>query len=752
MGKRPASGWTADSSSPRSRRGRAVAGAVSAAALGLLCAVSRPFLELDETAGLDALFAVRGPRTPPDDVIVVSISKESAAGVGQSSDLDDWRRTVHADLVEALTAAGASLIAFDVIFDEPRHPPEDDERLAATILAAGNVVLLEGTGGDAAVVGSPGGTVQVVKEERRLPLPEFRQGAIASAPFTLPTVPQKVAQFWTFGRTGNDPSLPVVALQGLLLPAYDDLAASVREVRPEVAARLPRSGAEIVARRNLDAVMRELRYAFLEDRALAPALRKRARVDLPRARADALDALLDVYDGPDARYLNYYGPPRSIRTIPYDRAVHEAAELGVAGKVLFVGFSERRQPEQQDVFPSVYSQRSGANLSGVEIGATAFANMRERTSLRPLAMPRHLLLVLLWGAALGAAFAWLSTVRALAVALIAAAVYASIAYWAFAQHTLWLPLLVPLLVQLPVALVATAFFNHAELERQTERIQAVLGYYVPPSAVKTLAGRSTGASADRQLVHGICLFTDAEKYATASDALQPEALLALLNEYYGVMFPIVRRHGGYVSETAGDSMVAVWSSSEPDPGSRRSACLAAIEILGAVAEFNKDRGVRRLPTRIGIESGDLLLGHVGAGPRYEYRAIGDIITMASRLQALTKVLGTRVLISGAALAATGVRARDLGSFLPRGKATPLRVFEPLDASAVRGDRDRLGASFAAALRCFEEQRWSDAHLGFAAVAGEFPDDGPAAYYRALSQEHELRPPASWPGFVVDAGR
>lgn len=740
---RPTLDRTVGKQSTRVRR--AIVGALLAALLGLIFALSPPLLELDETAGLAALFSARGERTPPAEVAVIGISKESAAAVGQSSELDEWPRSLHAELVEALVAAGARLIVFDVIFNEPRNP-EDDDRFAEAIGAARNVVLVEGVGGDARVIEGGG---FVVEEQRLPPFGPLRGAALASALFTLPSVPERVAQFWTFGRTGSDPSLPVVALQGMLLPAYDDLAALLREARPQLAARLPESAAEIEARRNLDAVMRQLRSAFLEDSGLAAALAEQARATrLPAAKARALDALVDLYSGADSRYLNYYGPPRTLRTIPYDRALHHAASLDLAGKVVFVGFSERRQPEQHDIFQSVYSQRSGAILSGVEIGATAFANLLERTSIRPLAMPRHLLLVLVWGIVLGAGLSLLSTRRAVAAAVIAAGVYSIAAYWLFAERMLWLPLIAPLLVQIPAALVMTAFFNHTALKRQAERIQAVLGYYVPASVIKTLAGEHAGAAAERQRVHGTCLFTDAEKYANASDALPPEQLLALLNEYYGVMFPIVRRHGGYVSETAGDSMVAVWTSSSPDPESRRSACRAAIEILGAVAEFNKHRA-RRLPTRIGIESGDLVLGHVGAGPRQEYRAIGDMITTASRLQALGKVLRTRILISDAALAGTGVRARDLGKFLPRGKALPLRLFEPLDACAAGEDAERLDESFAVALRCFEERRWSDAHRAFAAVLDAFPGDGPTAYYRELSRTLELRAPADWPGFVAD---
>jgi adenylate cyclase len=747
MGTRPPDDRTVSKGARQARR--AVAAALLAVFLGLIFALAPPLLELDETVGLGALFALRGPQPAPPQVAVVSISKDAAAAVGQSSELDEWPRSLHAGLVDALREAGARLIVFDVIFDEVRDSA-DDAKFARAIREAGNVVLVEGVGGTADVHEGRDRPVHIVQEQRRPPLEDFREAALATALFTLPTVPDRVAQFWTFGRTGNDPSLPVVALQAFLLSAYDDLAMLLREERPDVAAVLPETAAAIESAGGLDAAMRSVRAAFVADPQLAAAILARARAArLPDGRARALHTLVDVYAGSDSRYLNYYGPPRTIRTIPYDRALRDAASLDLAGKVLFVGFSERRQPEQQDVFQSVYSERTGAILSGVEIGATAFANLLAGTAVRPLAMQWHLLLVLVWGIALGGGLAWLRTGRAAAVGAVAAAVYGLAAYWLFAQQMLWLPLLAPLFVQVPTALLATAVFNQAELKRQTERIQAVLGYYVPPSVVKTLAGASAGAPAERRQVHGTCLFTDAEKYATASDTLPPEQLLALLNEYYGVMFPIVRRLGGYVSETAGDSMVAVWTSSSPDPESRRSACRAAIEILAAVTEFNKDRGVRRLPTRIGIESGDLVLGHVGVGPRQEYRAIGDIITTASRLQALGKVLRARVLISDAALAATGVPARNLGLFLPRGKALPLRLFEPFAACAAGVDAERLDASFATALRWFEAQRWPDAHRAFAEVLSEFPEDGPAAFYRALCRDLEQRPPGNWPGFVAD---
>jgi adenylate cyclase len=97
-------------------------------------------LARDEAVGLGLLFAARGAVAIPDEVVVVNISRDSAAAVGQSDEVDEWPRSVHATLIDSLTAAGAEAIAFDIMFQEPRA---DDALLAAAIRRAGNVILVE---------------------------------------------------------------------------------------------------------------------------------------------------------------------------------------------------------------------------------------------------------------------------------------------------------------------------------------------------------------------------------------------------------------------------------------------------------------------------------------------------------------------------------------------------------------------------------------------------------------------------------
>lgn len=727
----------------RKRRSRVLLGL--ALGVGGVVASLLPFvLAIDETLGLATLFAVRGRLPPPDHVVVVGISRDAATALGQTPELDTWLRDLHARLVDRLSAAGASAIAFDLIFDEARDAPTD-RQFAESIGSAGNVILVERTRTESLLAEE--GTEGVI-EQRLPPLPEFKSRALASAPFVLPRVPVRVGQFWAFGRAASDtPSLPVVAVQAHLLRHYEDLLQLIEAAAPGATAALPRTRAEVVASHSLETAMRSIRRLFETSPGLTESLRTRlAAATLPVDSAAALGVLVALYAGDSSRYLNFYGPARSVKTLRYDRVLAANEIPDVAGKMVFVGFAESRQSEQLDDFFSVFSQQTGNNLSGVEVGATAFANLLDERSLMPLPMPLHLLLVLVLGGGFGAALVGLTTSRAAIVTAAGAAAYFGVAYWQFASYSVWLPLVVPLLAQLPAGFFAVVRRNYLDLALQRERVNTALGYYVPRALARRLAEQSLATSSERQLLHGTCLYTDAEHYTTVSEALHPEELVVLMNEYYRTMFSVVERYGGEISDTAGDSMVAVWASAQPDARMRRRASEAALALLTAVDDFNARQPARRLPTRVGLESGELLLGNVGAEQRYEYRAIGDIVNTASRIQGLNQVLGTRVLISSATLAETGLAAREIGTFLLRGKTLPVTVHEPVTAERANGDGQTL-AEFAAALAVFRRGDWTAAERSFAALAARCEGDGPSRYYRELAGRYRIEPPANWQGAV-----
>jgi adenylate cyclase len=701
------------------------------ACIGLLGIALSSFpltLELEESVGLRWLFALRGEQRAPESAVLVGISRDSATAFGLSRDLDEWPRSLHADLIDRLAALGAAVIVLDIMFEAPSDVRNDD-RLGDAISRAGNVILLERVETeDIALAGLEGASVL----ERRIPpIPEIGAGALGTAPFTLPTVPFRTSQFWAFGRgDSSTPNLPAIALQAYNLGHYERFLGLLRaNLATGAVEHLPQSAAQVRAV-GLQVTMRALRELFLANPALAIGLQTQLNdTDTQTPAEAAIRTLLDLYGGASSRFLSFYGAGGRVTTIPFHRALQDPLDAAwtkaVAGKAVFVGYSEPRQSEQRDMFLSVYSQRSGRSLSGVEIGATAFANLLTMTSIRPWSMPLHLLWVLCFGCI---ATLWLlrqSTPRAIPLALAIAIVYLGFVWYRFETASEWWPLVIPVLIQLPAALAITAFVNGRHLSQQRLRIQTALGYYVPDSVLSRLLRGGTRTDVDRQVVHGTCVFSDAENFTSLSERLEPQALGALIEDYYKTLGDAVKQHGGFVADVSGDSTVAIWPAFESHEESHLHACRAALAMVGAIEKFNREHAPHSLLTGFGLDSGEVLMGNMRLVQQYQYRAVGDIINTASRVQGLNRILGTRVLASQATVAGlAGIATRELGDFRLVGKSAPIRIYEVIGASLQSSDT----MLFARGLQAFRSREWEAARQSFETLATRDIADGPSRFY------------------------
>ncbi len=292
-----------------------------------------------------------------------------------------------------------------------------------------------------------------------------------------------------------------------------------------------------------------------------------------------------------AAIVNFYGPARSdsngaVR--PRARRL-ERTRLRRQGRASWACRS-RGSREQQDDFYSVFSQTTGINLSGVEVGATVVGELARATRAASRCRCRFTSRSsCVLGIAFGALIGRLPMLRAQPVSPLASrSLYFAGAYWQFTSYYVWLPLVVPLLVQLPVGFGAAVWWNYREVAAQRERVRTALGYYVP----KSLARRLTEQTLDRrrriaQLLHGTCLVTDAEHYTSVAEALSPARARGAHERLLPARcFASSRRYGGEISDTAGDSMIAVWASAEPDAAGAR-ACRA-----GAARDSRGRRGVQ----------------------------------------------------------------------------------------------------------------------------------------------------------------
>ena len=718
------------------------------ALLGVLAGMLPPAASLEEDIGLGWLFKLRGARPPPAGVVVVSIDRESSSALGLPNTPRKWPRSLHARLVSRLQELGARVVAFDVIFEEARAH-DQDLLFAQACRAAGNVVLFEYLKRDA----PDGESANLQVETQVPPIPELAGAADALAPFPLPKVPIRVNDFWLFKPGAGDvPTLPVIALQVYARPYRAELLRLLKQT----AAQEGLSGAvsTLAIETQTATFSQDLRQLLLAHPGLAARLAARIQdsTALPDASARAaLAALVAAYRGADSRNLDFYGPPRSIPTLPYHQVLHAPPNaLDLRGKAVFVGFSEQFQPEQKDGFYTVFSRPDGLDMSGVEIAATAFANLLEGRSVAPLAPALQVLVVGLWGMLLGTLLL-ASAAAVVPLSALLAGAYLGLAYLDFAAHGTWLPLVVPLLAQLPVALLGALLWRYLDVRRERQRMRLAFAHYLPDQVVDALSRGSGAIGAGGEVVHGVCLATDAEQYSAIAERLQPDALHSLLNRYYAALFEPVRRRGGFISDVVGDAMLAIWASRSAQASLRAQACHAALDIVEVIDGFNRSAPQASLPTRLGLHCGEIMLGNVGAGDHFEYRAVGDIVNTATRIEGLNKTLNTRALASAQMVQGVeDIVTRELGSFRLSGKTQALVIHELVGRAGQIDTATRARcAGFAEALADFRARRWQQAIDAFRALLVRFGEDGPARYYLRLADQYAVDPPpASWDGILA----
>ena len=732
--------------------------------LGVLASATPLSLKMEERIGLHLLFTLRGVIRPPPEVVIVTIDRQSARKLDLPMEIDKWPRDLHAQVVDRLSAKGAAVIVFDIIFSDPQTS-EADHHLAQAMRRANNVVLAQALMQERLQVtdqwGRQAGFVSI--ERVVPPVAPLAQAAVAQAPFPLPKVPIYLTQYWTFKfSAGEIPTLPVVAFHAYARQAYSDFICLLQRVSPASASALqPPPGPGYPLAKMLNSAT-SLRSIFERQPDLGRRMRKEFehhQVLCPTAAQTSrqVKSLIDMYGPCASRYLNFYGPAATIRTISYYRLLETSptgqmgsAGLDVSGKVVFIGVTQSNPwPQVRDGFYTVFSQK-GADFSGVEIAASAFANLLENRGITSPNWPAYLSLILTWGMVVALISCGLHAGIAAATLLILSALYLSLAVMQFSTSGLWLPLAVPLVIQMPLAYLCALGRKYCRLKRERQNIRAAFGYYLPNPVVDQLTTNINYLNDGGQILYGVCLYTDAEKYTRLSEGLDPRALTDLMNRYYQAIFEPVKTHGGLVLQVVGDAVLSLWTAPHPDVRLKVKACAAALGIDAAVRQFNAQDADYQLPTRIGIHAGYMLLGNIGAMDHLEYRPVGDIVNTAARLEGLNKYLGTRLLISEEIHQdLEGFLTRCMGKFVFIGKSRSNLVYQ-LVSGMDSTDLKREGAyrCFGIALEAFHKQSWSAASESFHQVQRLIGPDEPSKFYLKLCDTYSQCPPeADWDGTI-----
>lgn len=218
---------------------------------------------------------------------------------------------------------------------------------------------------------------------------------------------------------------------------------------------------------------------------------------------------------------------------------------------------------------------------------------------------------------------------------------------------------------------ATAFNRMIQGLRERNLIRDLFGRYVPEAVANALV-RDHGGLTPQSAVATV-LFTDLAGFTAMSEKLEPSAIVEVLNSFFSAMVEIIEGHGGVVTQFQGDAILAIFNVPVADPDHARKAVQAAIDMQRTVAA--QTFAGQRLSCRIGINTGELVAGSVGASGRLSYTVHGDAVNIAARLEQLNKDYGTQTLISGATAACVeGFPLRAMGAVPVRGKAERVALY------------------------------------------------------------------------------
>ena len=568
----------------------------------LLYLVKPSVLQPFENRLLDLRFKLRGPLNSPDNVVIAAIDEKSIEKLGRWP----WSRDVIAELVDKLYQSGAEIIVFDIILSERE---KHDAELAQSLRRAGNVIL------------------PIVFELEGISISEV--SLIKN--FALKTITNQ-QRFLTY---------PPINLPKILVP------------RPEFLENAMSIG-HINVFPDEDGVLRwePLLIAHSHDGSIFPSITLRTSaiyLGVPEEKV-VVQATEGVWLGkrfiPTDRwgrlFINYYGPTRTFKHYSIvDILERKTSPDEFYGKIVLIGATA---VGIYDLRVTPYSPV----MPGVEKHASVIASIIENRVFKVASSRLNFLVIILSGIVLTFAVWRIKGLLSGFFATFSLLTVFFIGHYFFLKHNLLLNLAFPLF-NLSFIFILTTLYNYVAEEKQARWIRSIFSSYVTERVVNELIKNPDMLKLGGQRREVTVLFSDIRGFTSFSEKHSPEEVVSLLNEYLSTMTEVVFKWDGTLDKFIGDAIMVFWGAPLEQKNHAELAVRCALDMVrtlrGLQAKWQSE-GKPILDCGIGINSGDVLVGNIGAqGKKMDYTIIGDHVNLGSRVEGLTRKYNAHILIT-----------------------------------------------------------------------------------------------------------
>jgi adenylate cyclase len=688
------------------------------------------------------LFQVLRPRQQTiRPVVIADIDEASLKEIGQWP----WPRTVVADLVAKLRAAGAVAIGFDVVFAEPdRISPavaaatfrdldaETREKLAA--LPSNDVVLAD-----------------AIKKAGNVVIGQ------AGAPAPVPRLDGEAALRTGFAVLGPDPGRFLVRFPGLLrnvLPIEQAAAGrglfSINAERDGIIRRVP------VVMKAQDELVPSLTMEML--RVVSHASAILVRTDQAGVRAVAVPGLEIPTDGLGQFWVHFnsHDPARFVSAADVLNGRVGADRL--RGRLVLIGTSAVGLLD-------IKTTPVERTMPGVEVHAQILESVLSKSLLTSpnYAIGAEIFVAVVLGLAIIIAAPMLPAAIVVSLGAVLIAGLIGMSWYFFAVHHLLIDFTYPLISCWLIYLVLT-FVNYFREQQQRQQIRSAFGFYLSPPLVEQLARSPEKLVLGGEERRMTILFSDVRGFTTISEHYKddPQGLTHLMNRFLTPLTNAIIDRKGTIDKYIGDAIMAFWNAPVDDDEHEANACDAALEMLARAEVLNAElkseaeaSGGVYMPLRIGIglNSGPCVVGNMGSDFRFNYSVLGDTVNLASRLESRTKdyrlslVIGSRT----AERAKAKFAVMEIDLIQVKGKKQPEVVFTVLGRAEIADD-PRCGELCdlnAQMLAAYRKQQWDEAERLIDRchkVANGFGVDGLYDMYaERIAVYRSEPPPPDWTG-------
>ena len=550
----------------------------------------------------DYRFKIRGPITPPENVIIAAIDEKSIEKLGRWP----WNRDRIAHLVNELAEAGAEIIVSDIICCEEE---KNDPKLAQAIRQAGNVIL-----------------PVVFEFDRRSNIPDSE--FLVKSAFTSITHPEKFNQYSPIMT--KRPLIPVPKL------IEECMVLGHINMFPDKDGTL-----------RWEAMVIEYNGYLYPSADLQAAA---AYLGVPPGKV-VLNATEGIQLG-EKRYIPtdrhgmsliyYYGPTRTFKHFSISDILGGMIKPGqFQGKIVLIGATA----------VGIYDLRVtpfSAAMPGIEKHANVISSILENRFLRRVTFSTNFAILLVSGFLFSLLVVRLKAMNASLLTGLFLLLILGSGYYLFTHQGLWINIVYPSNNLLLIFLGVTAY-NYAVEERYSRKIRTMFSSYVTERVVSELIKNPGMAKLGGERREVTVLFSDVRGFTSFSEKHTPEEVVSILNEYLGAMTDVIFRWEGTLDKFIGDAILAFWGAPMRQKNHAELAMKCALNMVNRLGDLQrkwKSEGKPILDAGIGINSGEVLVGNIGAeGKKMDYTVIGDHVNLGSRVESLTRKYNAHILIT-----------------------------------------------------------------------------------------------------------